>query len=239
MASLDKMLKNSMSQEGYRQFKKEAKRAVNTNVLKKSLDKSQAKALKRKIDEIDDMRVYVGIPSRTSSRPDQTINNAELLYIQTNGTSKKRARQEIEKQISKGFSGSYGSVRERVYQMFLLEHGSPAYSIPPRPVIEPAILDIKDKIGESLSLAFKNYIAGEDQKAKELLNRTGLMAQSSCQKWFENPKNNWPPLAPSTIAGKKKKHGENYVPVPLVDTGALRQSITYVIEYPNKGRITE
>ena len=39
---------------------------------------------------------------------------------------------------------------------------------------------------------------------------------------FENPKNNWPPNSPRTIA----KKGSD---VPLIDTGELRKSITHVI----------
>jgi hypothetical protein len=43
--------------------------------------------LKRGLHDIARMRVYVGIPEENASRPgDNTINNAELLFIQTNGS---------------------------------------------------------------------------------------------------------------------------------------------------------
>lgn len=235
MANINAELKRSLSDKGYRQFKRAARDAVDLRQLQGKLDFSDVLKFKAKINQVDKMKVYVGIPEEKASRGSEPINNAELMYIQTNGTFKKKARAEVEHQIAKGFSGPYGSVREKVRQMFLLEHGSPAYNIPPRPVIEPAIRDIQDKINERFIKAFQLYVAGKEQDAEKLLNEIGLMAQANCQQWFENPKNNWPPLAPSTIKGKRKKHGENYDPIPLVDTGALRQSITYVVEFPKEG----
>lgn len=234
MSKVNAILKRSLSENGYRQFRRAARDAVDLRQLQGKLDFKESLELKHRINEVNKMKVYVGIPEERSSRGSEKINNAELLFIQTNGTFRKEARAEVESQIAKGFSGSYGSTREKVRQMFLLEHGSPAYRIPPRPVIEPAINDIQDKISSYFVKAFQLYVAGDENEAKKMLNRIGIMAQEHCMEWFENPKNNWPPLAASTIKGKRRKFGEGYDPIPLVDTGALRQSITYVIEFPEK-----
>lgn len=235
MNNVELQIKRSLSSEGYRNYKQVVNSTINLNSIKNHLDSSGINDFYRRLNSLNDMNVYVGIPQANSSRSNENegITNAELMYIHTNGTAKKKARNEIEKQIKKGFSGSYGSVREKVFQMFIMEHGSPAYNIPPRPVIEPAILNIKDKIAKRFALSFKQYLVGNSAESKEILNSIGLLAQANCQKWFENPENNWPPLAESTIKGKRRKHGANYDPVPLVDTGALRQSITYVVDFPD------
>jgi hypothetical protein len=80
-----------------------------------------------------------------------------LLFIHTNGTSKKKAREMIEQRMRKAFSGPYGTVRNEVYQMYLMEHGSPAYQVPPRPVIEPAVNSVKDEVSKHLLAALSAF----------------------------------------------------------------------------------
>jgi hypothetical protein len=41
--------------------------------------------------------------------------------------------------------------------------------------------------------------------------------------WFEDSRNNWPPLAESTIKAKGSDK-------PLQDTGKMRDAITYVVD---------
>ena len=239
MANIDIQLRKSLGNEGYRQFKKAANQAVELRQLQGAISYKEMIALKKQISEVDDIKLYVGIPQETTSRGNQNggITNAELLYIHTNGTSKKEAREEIERRIGKSFSGSYGTVRQEVYQMYLMEHGSPAYSIPPRPVIEQAVLTVKKEISKHMFSALTSYIAGNIENLKVELHSAGSIAQLACQKWFEDPRNNWPPLSKGTIEAKKKKHGPDYEPVPLVDTGALRQAITYVIDIPKSAEV--
>jgi len=234
MSNIDIKLKESLGDSGYRQFKQIANQAIELRQLQGMISYKEMIALKAQVAEVDKIKLYVGIPQETSSRGNQDggITNAELLYIHTNGTSKKAAREEIERRRRKAFSGSYGTVRQEVYQMFLMEHGSPAQQIPPRPVIEPAILTVKNETSKHMISALTSYIAGDLDAVKRELHSTGLIAQSACQKWFEDPRNNWPPLAKSTIEAKKKKHDPDYEPIPLVDTGALRQAITYVFDVP-------
>jgi hypothetical protein len=109
-------------------------------------------------------------------------------------------------------------------QMYIQEHGSPAWQIPPRPIIEPAIEDPenKEKITEQLSLAVEAALDGNSAAMNAQLNNAGLLAQNIVRDWFTNPKNLWTPNAPLTV---KLKGSDK----PLIDTGNLRKAISYVI----------
>jgi hypothetical protein len=114
------------------------------------------------------------------------VNNAQLLYIHTNGS--------------------------------VLKH------IPARPVIEPAI---KDPDNQALFMpefeaAAKTALNGKPEQVDKHLRRAGLIGQNVCRAWFVNSKNGWAPNAPSTIAAKGSSR-------PLIDTGAMRKSITFVV----------
>ena len=120
--------------------------------------------------------------------------------------------------------------------LFIHTNGSPINNIPPRPVIEQAILSEKDKFDEMLKKVYDYARKGDKQSAVMQLRRVGLKAQNVCRGWFVNPNNGWPPNAPSTAAAKirryKKSHkgkAGTYTPKPLIDTGELRKSITYVL----------
>ena len=61
----------------------------------------------------------------------------------------------------------------------------------------------------------------------------GNVAQSDVKKWFTDPQNGWAPNAKSTIEGWASPWGKKFKgkgsDAPLIDTGALRQSVSYVI----------
>ena len=149
------------------------------------------------------------------------IGNADLVYIHTHGVRPRAAREEMQPEINKGTKYSVA------LQMYIHEHGSMVYQVPPRPIIEPAIKDSKEGIGEALGIAAKQAVEGKD--AHKALEDVGLYAQSKVKDWFTDPKNGWAPNAPSTIA-KKRLHSDQ----PLIDTGALRDSITFVIREGEK-----
>lgn len=111
--------------------------------------------------------------------------------------------------------------------LFIHTNGSPIRNIPPRPVIEPAIEDDKAVISKLMGNATKHALNGEETAAMKELEKAGLEAQSASQDWFDNPKNGWPPNSPSVMAAKIKKGSTD--PKPLIDTGELRKSITYVV----------
>lgn len=102
--------------------------------------------------------------------------------------------------------------------LFIHEHGSPIKNIPPRPVLKPAIENNKDKIKYLYQEEFKNLMSLKSNP--NFLNELGLFSQNAIRDRFTN--NDWQPLMEATI---EKKGSSN----PLIDTGELRKSITYVV----------
>lgn len=140
--------------------------------------------LMHRLSQLKKRRIYVGIPQNESSRKGEPINNAELLFIHTNG--------------------------------------SPIKGIPARPVLEPAINEHKERISASFKEIYAATAVNNQSERERAIHRTGLIAQNACREWFTNPKNNWSPNNPATIRRKGSDR-------PLIDTGELRKSITYVV----------
>lgn len=160
-------------------------------------------------------QLYVGIPQEKTSRSDEPINNASLLYIHSHGIRRKSMREEMQGYLAKGMKYSLA------YQLYMQTHGSPLWHAPPRPVIEPAIAKHSREIAEEYAKVVKAAADGDSAKADMCIKRTGLLAQNVCRKWFTDQENGWPPNSPKTV---KKKGSAN----PLIDTGALRKAIIYV-----------
>lgn len=112
--------------------------------------------------------------------------------------------------------------------LFIHTNGSPVNNIPPRPVIEPAIQDDKDRLTSMLKKAAKLVIDGKEDEALKQLKMVGMRGQNVSKNWFTSEKNNWPSNSPSVKREKEKKGSTN--PRPLIDTGELRNSITYIIK---------
>lgn len=89
--------------------------------------------------------------------------------------------------------------------LFIHTNGSPVNNIPPRPVIEPALSDDKERIASMMGTALKYSLEGNKEKALKQLKKTGMRGQNVSRGWFVNPKNGWPPNSPSVIARKKLK----------------------------------
>lgn len=109
--------------------------------------------------------------------------------------------------------------------MYIHTHGSPVRGIPARPVIEPAIEaeDNREAISEEFAFAAKSAMAGKEDAARKHLALAGMRGQNAARDWFEDPRNGWPPNSPITVAMKGSD-------MPLIDTGQLRKSITYVVK---------
>ena len=136
------------------------------------------------------MEVFVGIPEEKAGRRAEGINNAQLVFIHTNG--------------------------------------SPLKKIPKRPVIEPAIEaeDNKEAISKELKLATQAMLNSNPAEANRHLKLAGMLGQNAARAWFTDPRNNWPPNTSRTIARKGSD-------MPLIDTGAMRKAIVYVVKEEN------
>lgn len=107
--------------------------------------------------------------------------------------------------------------------LFIHTNGSPINNIPPRPVIEPAIENDKERLNRMFKKVTDLVLKGEYEQADAMLEEIGMRGQNISRNWFTNPDNGWAPNSPLTIALKGSDR-------PLIDTGELRKSITYVVD---------
>ena len=113
---------------------------------------------------------------------------------------------------------------------YIQEFGSPERNIPARPFLVPGVEAIKDKAVARLKKAGEDALKGDPSKVDQALHAVGLMGQASVQaKITDGP---FAPLAPRTLAQRRARGrtGDR----PLIDTGQLRRSVTYVIRTKGK-----
>lgn len=168
-------------------------------------------AVAKAIRELSYQRVMVGVPSTTASVGHSNPNNAQLAYLH--------------------------------------EHGAPEANIPARPFLGPGIKRVRPQIELYLRAAGKAALSGKPEEVMKRLHAAGLTASASARNVITEgiP----PPLAARTVEGriarrkdagwKRQKRAAVAANVaagnapgaglftPLLDTGALRASITYVI----------
>jgi hypothetical protein len=173
--------------------------------------------LKKIMADIGNLEVHVGIPEEEASRGDEGINNAELAYSHTHGIRAGEMRKDMQPDMDAGKAYS------KAYEMYVQSHGSPLWHSPPRPIIEPAIEKHKDAIADKLKPALRATLSGDAQGARDGLERVGMFAANKVKAFFTDPENGWPENSPSTVKAKGSDR-------PLVDTGALRQAVTYVVK---------
>jgi hypothetical protein len=173
--------------------------------------------------ELQKWDVLVGVPEEKSSRAEDKINSAELLYIHTHGIRRKAMRQEMRASMNAGATYS------EAFALYLQSHGSPLWHSPPRPVLEPAIDANKEQIAEQLKKAALAALDGDKREVSVRLRAAGVMGQNIARGWFRDDRNNWPPNSPRTV---KLKNGKDR---PLVNTGALYKSIVYVLRKKGGG----
>ncbi|HWU68261.1 MAG TPA: hypothetical protein VN046_05255 [Stenotrophobium sp.] len=135
---------------------------------------------------------------------------------------------------------------------YIHDNGSPAANIPARPFMRPGIKAVQDKLETRLKSAANAALDGNTEKIETQLEAAGLLASVSIKKAISD--GDFAPLAPSTIAARargrqtksQREAEQEYaamtaqgVPAelaqaaagikPLVNTGQLRNSITYVV----------
>jgi hypothetical protein len=187
-------------------------------VSKLTITDGSVKAAKSFVD-LAKLQVYVGIPESDGARKSPGVTNAQLAFIHTHGARTADFRSRMGATMKKK-----AIAYPVALQMYLHSYGNAIFHIPPRPIIEPAIEASGNKklILAELKKAATAALVDNKSGAITSLKRAGLTAQNLVRAWFTDPRNNWAPNAPSTI--KRKKSDK-----PLIDTGELRKSITYVV----------
>lgn len=163
---------------------------------------------------LGDRRILAGIPAERVNRQDGKATNAEIGYIN--------------------------------------ETGDPAARIPARPFLAPAVAAMQSDIVEYLKRAGELALKGDPAGTDRTMHALGLLAQNRIRAFITA--GIAPPLATSTlrqriaartaIAGAKAELRRRFgggtpgidLAKPLIATGQLRNSITYVIRSWVSGR---
>ncbi|AUN22250.1 hypothetical protein RSJ22_12715 [Clostridium botulinum] len=182
-----------------------------TNV---SITKDLTKDIKKSLEDLAKKTVCVGVPDSTE-HPDSKITNAELLYIHTHGVRDTTMRRKMQHDLDSGIPYS------KAHELYVHENGSPLWNVPPRPVLEPAMDNSKERIAKKMKQAALSTLDGNNLTPE--LEKVGTLGQNIARDWFTNPENKWHKNSDDTI---KRKGSDK----PLIDTGELRKSIIYTIK---------
>lgn len=203
-------------------------------VLSKVTTKTDlTKQIEQSLKKLEKQDIYIGIPEGQVGNHED-ITNPQLMYVLTHGVRTKEMREEMSDYMGLTPGGmpimrdfnrfsdnlSKGMPYSAAYELFIHEHGSPLWQIPPRPILEPAINHYKDKIAAQLKVASQTALNGIDPSQE--LHKSGQLAVNYAKDWFYNPLNRWPENAPSTVKQKGSAR-------PNLDTASLRNSITFVV----------
>lgn len=212
---------------------------------------SQSANLKKRLDTLAAKAVYVGIPaSSTRTRQEKLLKMAGRISTKTKAGVKKKGI--LERAAAKAVTNAE--------LLFIFSKGSPLRNQPPRPVLEPAIEaeGNREPIAAELAAGMKATLAGKPGEATRRLQRAGVAGANAARSWFTDSRNGWPQNAVSTIrkklgklTGKRRRKalsildsvsGFGNMPLvgqvaaldelntPGIDTGAMRQAITWVIK---------
>lgn len=113
---------------------------------------------------------------------------------------------------------------------YIHNYGSPANNIPARPFLEPGIENAKDSISTQMQKAGDAAMAGKRDAVHNNLEAVGLMASTSVKMKIRTGP--FAPLGAATIRARERRAGHALGPGdirPLIDTGQMLNSITYVI----------
>lgn len=122
------------------------------------------------------------------------------------------------KHVKVGFPASKSSksnIEKAVWNEFGTRRG-----IPERPFMRNAMRNNRAAYRDALRKSASKILLGETALAT-VLNKLGILAQGDIQ--AEITSLNSPPLSPRTIRAKGSSK-------PLIDTGAMRQAVTWIVE---------
>jgi hypothetical protein len=167
-------------------------------------------AILKRIAGLGKLAAYVGVPATSTGQRSK-------LLMDMAGKATGRRRSKLEKSAKSDINNAE--------LLFIHTNGSPLRKIPARPVLQPAIEadGNKQAIAAELASSLKASIAGDHALAVKRMRRVALTGQNAARRWFTDSRNAWAPNAPSTIRAKGSDR-------PLIDTGALRNSIVGIIK---------
>lgn len=120
-------------------------------------------------------------------------------------------------------AGAYDNGKTVLDIAMIHEYGTDDLNIPMRSFLRTPFFVNRDKMNKFINKQF-NKVIEKGFPTESALELIGVKAQSVSQEAFSNNGYGfWAPLKPQTI----KKKGSSK---PLIDTGALRQSITYQVK---------
>lgn len=136
-----------------------------------------------------------------------------------------------------------GNGMTNVALAFLQSQGSPVNRIPPRPFLEPAIEQKQtlDRVCDYMREAADAALQEDFAYSLGCMNRAGTIAENAVKDYFGS--SDLAPNAPFTINGGWMRNRVSGKPfhangkgssAPLIDSGALRSSITHVVEERGK-----
>jgi hypothetical protein len=193
---------------------------IRTNVTLQTVTDNSHKILEslKKIKELD---VLVGIPQEKSSRKGQEITNVELAFLHSKGF--KSPKSALLGSYKKRFEGNKRKGKAlAAMQAYFMEKGDPYWHVPARPFLEPALKANKDALLKQQDNILKAALNGDYAKAEIEAEKLGILASNFVREWFTDPRNGWAENHPLIVALKGSAR-------PLIDTGALRQAVTYVL----------
>lgn len=108
---------------------------------------------------------------------------------------------------------------------YIHDNGAPEVGIPARPFMLEGVNDVRDRIVEQQEHAAEAALDGKPDKVEQFYHRAGLIAQAGIRaKITRGP---FVPLKPATLAARRRRGRKGTR--PLIDTGQLRNAISYVI----------
>jgi hypothetical protein len=109
--------------------------------------------------------------------------------------------------------------------LYVHENGEPAHNIPARPTLKPGIQNAQGEINRRLELAGHAALDGKPSSVRAQLAAAGSAGAQSVKRMINS--NVGPPLKPSTLAARKRRGVKRTN--TLVDTGRMRNAVTYVV----------
>jgi hypothetical protein len=116
---------------------------------------------------------------------------------------------------------------------YIQETGSPANNIPARPFLRPGVKKVEKRLIAELRKGAINVLNGRLEALNTAYMRSGTIAQNSVKATIRAGEG-FAPLAPTTLAARKRAGAKGTK--PLIRTGQLLNSVTYVVRPKDKGK---